>query len=160
VALSCEGFELFPARTGIFATGLLPARALLAQLKTADGLPQTNVEVLTPPTVRVMFAADTGAPAQDVTASVVWHGASFAFLGGRLQRWFVWMLPLRMQGYGTYMAEMVSGDPAAYTLSSTCVDWTVNVRPKPKPVPPKPTPKPHDDDCRDGRGGRDRGGRH
>jgi hypothetical protein len=147
LALSCQGFEVFPSGP---LSKLVPARALLAQLVKEDGTPLTSLELATPPTVRVMFAPDNGAPSQDVTASVVWQGANFAYAGGRLQRWFLWLLPLRMQGYGTYMAEMVSGDAAAYTLTPTCVDWTVNVRPKPKPVPPKPAPRPHDDrDCRD-----------
>jgi hypothetical protein len=69
----------------------------------------------------------------DVTQRVVWRGPEFHFIGRHLQRWFIWILPWHMRGYGTYMATMESGDPAVYTLDPTCADWTLNPRPKPKP---------------------------
>lgn len=137
MALACQGFELFPPPHGVFGRHmhLLPVRALLAKLVDENGNPVKTSDLGARPNLRVMFMPDSGGAAQDVTPRVVWHGDDFFYLGGRLQRWYVWLLPPRMRDYGTYMAEMTSGDTAEYTLDPTCVDWTVNVRPKPKPRP-------------------------
>ena len=98
-----------------------------------------------------MYTPDGGGASMDVTDRVVWRSPQFSFLGRRLQRWFVWVLPWHMRGYGTYMATLESGDPGAYSVDPTCVDWTINKRPVPPvigrggkdkghPAPPPPPP--------------------
>lgn len=130
MVLACDGFESFPrAHHGRHH---LPVRALLAELRDADSALVTGSDLEAAPMLRVWFTPDSGGPAVDVTERVAWRGAELSFLGRRLQRWFVWVLPWRMESYGTYMATLESGDPSAYTLDPTCADWTVNQRPKPK----------------------------
>jgi hypothetical protein len=131
--VSCDGFESWP-RADHRHHGRPPlARILFAQLRDADGMPLTSEDLEAPPRLRVWFAPDSGEASVDVTESVVWQGdPALDFFGGRLQRWVEVMMPRRMEGHGTYMAVLESGDADAYTLDPTCADWTVNERPKPK----------------------------
>jgi hypothetical protein len=130
--VSCDGFESFP-RVGRGHHGRPHVRALLAQLRDAEGMPLTADDLESPPSLRVWFSPDSGEASVDVTERVVWRGdPELRFFGHRLQRWFAMVMPRRMDGYGTYMAMLESGDPSAYTLDPTCADWTVNERPKRK----------------------------
>jgi len=128
LALSCDGFDSFPRSDRGYH--MLPVRALLAELHDADGVPMTDEDLASSPNLRVMFSPENGGPALDVTHRVVWRSSAFSFLGRRAQRWFVWVLPWHMRGYGTYLATLESGDPAEYTVDPTCADWTLNPRPQ------------------------------
>lgn len=160
LTLSCEGFDSFPRVDRSYH--VLPVRALLAELHDASGAPVTDEDLASSPSLRVMFSPEGGGPALDVTQRVVWRSPEFSFLGRRAQRWFVWVLPWHMRGYGTYVATLESGDPAEYKVDPTCADWTLNKRPTPPQTPHR------ERDCKDPRNHRNhqqlpeprRGGRH
>ncbi|HVN39344.1 MAG TPA: hypothetical protein VMW19_14365 [Myxococcota bacterium] len=141
--LSCDGFDAFPHVD--HGRDLLPVRALLAELTDAQGVGQTDHQLESAPKLRVMYTPDGGGASMDVTDRVVWRSSEFSFLGRRLQRWFVWVLPWHMRGYGTYMATLESGDPSAYSVDPTCVDWTINKPPVPvvRHSPPPPHGRGH-----------------
>jgi hypothetical protein len=130
--LACDGFESFPPVRPGHPQHHLPLRALLAKLLDADGHELTAADLSMPPTLRVMHMPEAGGEPVDVTEDVTLRVPDFFFAGGRVQSWFVWLLPWEMRRDGTYLATMESGDPAEYTLDPTCADMTVVQRPSRK----------------------------
>jgi hypothetical protein len=131
--LACEGFETFPRMRPGHSHHHLPLRALMAKLVDVDGLELSAAEMPAPPVVKVMHMPESGGQPVDVTDDVTVRTPEFAYAGGRVERWFVWTLPWQMREYGTYLATMESGDPAAYVLDPTCADWTLIERPPRRP---------------------------
>jgi parallel beta-helix repeat protein len=91
---------------------------LKAELLDVDGNPLTDVEILAPPVLQVMFKSGTASDALDVTddALSAGHGTEgneFVFDG---VKWFYNLKTKNYSSSGTYTVTMVSGDECEYII--------------------------------------------
>ena len=121
--LSCSGFQS-PMASGTVTARGNRALPLKAQLFDVDGFEMTDLNLVSPPVLQVIFLSATGSDAVDVTDDALPAGFGtdgnefeFAVADG------IWQYNLKTKNYsavGTYAITMVSGDESEYIIDPTC----------------------------------------
>ena len=122
-ALVCSGFYSPLANYPVMArkNRVFP---LKMELFDGDGFGLSDAHLTAAPVVQVLFSADSGGDAVDVTAEVLssgqgFDGNQFVFTDDGL-----WQFNLQSKNYsapGEYMVTAVSGDDSEYTIDPACV---------------------------------------
>lgn len=128
-AFTCIGFEPPLDVSPVTVRGKNRALPLKAQLLDMDSFPVTDLDVVSPPVVQVLFTSATGGMSEDVTGDVLSagqgdEGNQFVFSDNQ------WQFNLKTKNYqapGTYAISMFSGDETEYRIDNpTCeVDFEV-----------------------------------
>ena len=123
---TCVGFDppLDTSPVKVKKNRVLP---LKAEMLDSESLPITDLDVVAPPVIQVLFSAVSGDPPIDVTDDALpagqgTEGNQFEFSDER------WRFNLKTKNYtaaGTYTISMVSGDASEYVLSGCSVDFVI-----------------------------------
>jgi len=121
--LQCEGFESPMDRGPVTVRGRNRALPLKGQLFDGDGYPVTDLDLIAPPIIQVLFSAASSGAAIDVTGEVL--PVSLATEGNQFfyDEDGYWHLNFKTKDYtapGTYLLYMDTGDDTEYIIDPTC----------------------------------------
>ncbi|MHC4559749.1 MAG: right-handed parallel beta-helix repeat-containing protein [Planctomycetota bacterium] len=118
---SCVGFEP-PMDKGAVTVKKNRVLPLRAKLLGGCGYPVTDIDIIAPPVIQVIFESGEAEGTVDVTDQALsagqgTEGNQFVYTGSN------WQFNLKTKNYnaaGTYTVTMVSGDEDEYEIESTC----------------------------------------
>jgi len=124
--LSCTGFEP-PMDSGPVTVKKNRALPLKAQLFDADGFAVTDLDIVAPPVIQVLFDSGLGGDPVDVTGEALpagqgTEGNQFEFGVDK------WQFNLKTKNYtaaGTYTITMISGDSTEYTIETCTAQFVI-----------------------------------
>jgi len=121
VPFSCLGFEP-PMDGGPVTVQGNRALPLKAQLFDADGFAVTDLDIVAPPVIQVLFDTGMGGDPVDVTGDALpagqgTEGNQFEF---GVDKWQFNLKTTNLTAEGTYTITMISGDESEYTINPSC----------------------------------------